>query len=269
MSESNLVTRGLSILAVSFIAILFTTPCFADDEVVYFSGQGGWVFNGKFSNINHVGGSFEPGTTASGLDLQKTGMYGAKMGIYSKRGILGLETEVFRTKPNVSRQTQTFHEPTFGPFIARTGYDVAVTTWTLNVLARVPVSRRLVLYVGAGPAYFWSSIKDTAGIPKGGTQNSNRLGLSTQAGIQYFLLRNLAVQMEYKYNFAPFHFPNGTNDAQGFNTHYHGHMVAASAGYFFDVSLPWKIPRGLRLRDLLGLPDSWQQPGGRKPPPSD
>jgi len=268
MSESNLIKRGLIILAVSLVAVLFNTPCSADDEVVYFSGQAGWLFNAKLSNITDVGGSYEPGTTASDLDMKNSSMYGAKLGIYSKRGILGLETEIFRTTPDVERQRQRFKEPTFGSSTDDEAYDVSVTAWAVNVLVRVPVSDRMVLHGGVGPAYFWGTIRDSIGTPRAGAQRSNRLGLNTQVGINYFLTPNVALSAEWKYNHARFHFPEDPNE-QGFRARYNAHFLAASIGYYFDVALPWEMPRTLRLRDLLGLPTSWQQPGGRKPPPSD
>lgn len=268
MSESNLTKGGMIILAVALITILSNTPCSADDEVVYFSGQTGWLFNADLSNITNVGGSYEPGTTASDLDMKNSSMYGAKLGIYSRRGILGLETEIFRTTPDVKRQRQTFHEPTFGPFVARQGYDVSVTTWAVNLLARVPLSERMALHVGAGPAYFWGRIRDSVDTPRGGAQRSNRLGLNTQVGINYFFTPNVGLSAEWKYNHARFHFPEDPNE-HGFRARYNAHLVAASIGYYFDVALPWKLPRAVRLRDILGLPTSWLQPGGRNLPPSD
>jgi len=268
MSESNLIKRGLIILVVSLIAILFNTPGSADDEVVYFSAQAGWLFSGRLLNITDVGGSYEPGTTASDLDMKNSGMYGAKLGIYSRRGILGLETEIFRTTPDVGRQRETFHEPSFGPYVTDEGYDVSVTAWAVNLLVRVPLSDRMVVHGGVGPAYFWGQIRDSIDTPRGGTQRSNRFGWNTQLGVNYFFTPNLALSAEWKYNYARFHFPDDPNE-HAFRASYNAHFLAASIGYYFDVALPWKLPRALRLRDLLGLPTSWLQPGGRNPPPSD
>jgi len=268
MSESNLIKSGLIILALVLITISSNTPCSADDEVVYFSAQAGWLFDAKLSHITGVSGSYEPGTTASDLNMKNSSMYGAKLGIYSRRGILGLETEIFRTKPDVGRQTQTFHEPTFGPFVTGEGYDVSMTTWAVNVMARVPLSERFALHVGAGPAYYWSRIRDSIDTPRGGTQRSNRFGLNTQVGINYFFTPNVALSAEWKYNHARFHFAEDPNE-HGFHTRYNAHLVAASLGYYFDVALPWKMPKAFRLRDILGLPTSWLQPGGKNPPPSD
>lgn len=246
-----------------FFIIVFSSifmleaPLYADDEVVYFSGQIGSVIKAKLSDINNVGGSYQSGTTASDLKLKNSFMYGAKMGIYSKRGILALEAEYFRTNPNIKKQNQTFHEPSFGPYNTEEASDVTIDTWAINVIGRVPVNDRLVVYAGAGPAYFRSTFKDNLDTPRGGKQHSNRYGYNVLAGINYFVKKNIGVFVEWKYNHAKFKVPNDQEE-HGFNANYNANFISAGIGYYFDVPLPWRMP--WTLRSVFGLPEGQQPP---------
>ena len=65
----------------------------AHDENVYLSLQGGRSFT-RLTDVREVGGSFEPGTTAEQPTLKDANLYGAKFGVYSRSGVLGLEGEV-------------------------------------------------------------------------------------------------------------------------------------------------------------------------------
>jgi opacity protein-like surface antigen len=206
---------GLFVVSVFLFSLSSANPTFAHDEVVYFAPQVGTVFNAKLTGIGGVGGSYEPGTTASDLDMKNSLMSGAKLGIYPKGRFLALETEVYRTTPDVKRQLQTFHEPSFGPYVDNQAYDVSVTTWAFNVLGRWPVTDRLVLIAGLGPAYYWGRIQDTIGTPRGGTQKSGKVGLNTQAGFNYYITKNWGINGEWKYNHVRFAFPEDPNEQIG------------------------------------------------------
>lgn len=132
--------RMLFFTASAFLALLALplNAAYAHDEVVYFSVMSGASLPVSYTNVENVGGSFESGTTADDLDLENSLLYGAKAGIYSKSGILGLETEVFSATHDINSQTRTFYEPTFGPFQQTQEGEARVTTWALNVVARIP-----------------------------------------------------------------------------------------------------------------------------------
>jgi opacity protein-like surface antigen len=264
MGVSSGLRHRFLFITVFNLFLLLSTTAFAHDEVVYFSGQVGKIFSAKLSDINNVGGSYEAGTTATDLDLKNSSMYGAKLGIYSKRGILALETEIFQSKPDAEKQLQTFNEPSFGPFVDNQANTVKITTWAVNVIARFPVSERLVLYAGAGPAYYRGRFQDSIDIPRGGVQRSNKLGFGTQVGVNYFVTPNVGLSAEWKYNHARFKIPNDANE-HGLNASFNSHTLAAGIGYYFDVPLPWKM--SWTLREVFGMP-ARQQPGGKVPTPA-
>lgn len=193
--------RLLIALCLFFPLALVSLPASAHDEVVYFTGQLGGSFPGSFTNIENVGGSFEPGTTSTDLNLKNSLLYGLKLGIYSKSGILGLETEVFNTNPDIKQQQQTFNEPTFGPFQATSEGNARVVTWAFNVLGRLPLSERLVVHAGVGPAILFSHLDRTNEQP----QSSKRAGLNTQLGLSYFITKQVNVFGEWKFNHTRFH----------------------------------------------------------------
>ena len=216
----------------------------AHDENVYFSVQGGRSFT-KLTDIREVGGSFEPGTTAEQPSLKDANLYGAKFGVYSRTGVLGLEGEVFRTRPDPKNQTQTFFEPTFGPFSQTRGGDQRVTTWAVNVVGRFPLSENWVAHAGAGPAYIRSHIR----FDNERSQTADRVGLNTQLGLTYFVTKQVQVSAEWKHNEAKLKFPtHGTTE--GFKTDYRANHIAVSVSYAFDWASPWRMPS---LRRTLGL----------------
>jgi opacity protein-like surface antigen len=216
----------------------------AHDEVLYFSGQVGGSFPDHFSSIDNVGGSFEPGTTASSLELQKSLLYGAKVGMYSKSGILGMESEVFNTNPHIKPQRQVFFEPTSGPFSSNVaGSRTRLTTWAVNVVGRYPLCDHMEIYAGIGPAMFFAHMDR-----EGQSQSSNRFGLNTQLGINYVVASHWSVFAEWKFNHTRFKFAT-QGDTEGFHATYNAHGVVVGITRTFDVSLPWQSK--ITLRNLF------------------
>jgi len=225
--------------------ILSTTisTSFADDENIYFTAQAGRS-SATSTNIHDVGGSFQPGTTATDLNLNDSTLVGAKMGIYSRRGLIGLEGEIFRSRPSAGVQTQTFYEPTFGPFQQTRGASQTVTAYAINAVLRQPITERLVAHVGVGPALFRSDLH----FENEQEQTSKRVGLNTQLGMTYFINKQMMVSAEWKHNAVRFDFPShGTTE--GFKTDYRANHLAIGLTYAFD----WAGPRvGPRLREVFG-----------------
>lgn len=246
MSISSL--KHISIIATSALVTLLALPAssvHAHDEVVYFSVMTGASLPGSYTSVENVGGSFEPGTTADDLDLDSSLIYGAKAGIYSKSGILGLETEVFSTTHDIGTQTRTFYEPTFGPFVQTQEGEARVTTWALNVVARIPVNDRLTAHVAAGPAIFFSKLS----LANEQSQSKSQAGLNTQVGLNYLLTNQVSVFGEWKYNHANIKYPSkGTTE--GFESDYNPHAIVVGLSYTFDAPLPWRSP--ITLKKLFG-----------------
>lgn len=191
------------------------------------------------------GDSFEKGTTATEPDLDDSTLIGAKMGFFSRFGLLGAEMEVFRTKPDVKNQTQTFYEPTFGPFLQTRGGKHEVTVWALNVVGRIPISKRLVAHLGVGPAWMHSDLQ----FDREQAQSSREIGLNTQLGLTYFISKYLMLSAEWKHNSANFRY--ATHDTtEGFDSDYKANSIAIGISYAFDWAWPWTGPN---LRGKMGM----------------
>lgn len=246
-SQNGSRRRSRKLAALSCLLVIETLglPAYAHDETVYFTVQGG-TSSASSKNIRDVGGSFEPGTTATNLSLDNSTLVGAKAGVYSRTGLLGIEAEVFRTRPDPRFQTQTFFEPTFGPFPQTRGASQNITATAVNLVARVPVTERLVAHAGVGPAVYRSELH----FDNEQAQSSRRVGLNTQLGLTYFISKDLLVSAEWKHNAVRFDFPtHGTTE--GFKTDYKANHLAIGISYAFDWAGLWKSP--VNLRELLGL----------------
>ena len=246
-SQTGSPERSCKLAALSCLLVIETLglPAYAHDETVYFTVQGG-TSSASSKNIRDVGGSFEPGTTATNLSLDNSTLVGAKAGVYSRTGLLGIEAEVFRTRPAPKFQTQTFFEPTFGPFPQTRGASQNITATAVNVVARMPVTDRLVAHAGVGPALYRSELH----FDNEQAQSSRRVGLNTQLGFTYFISKDLLVSAEWKHNAVRFDFPtHGTTE--GFKTDYKANHLAIGISYAFDWAGLWKSP--VNLREVMGL----------------
>ena len=167
------------------------------------------------------------------------------MGFFSRKGILGTEMEFFQTHPSIKNQTQTFNEPTFGPYPQTRGGSHKVTVWALNVVARQPITKRLVAHVGVGPALMRSELQ----FDREDNQSSTDTGLNTQLGFTYFISKYVMLSAEWKHNSARFSYPtHGTTE--GFHADYKTNSIALGVSYAFDWVWPWKGPN---LRGKLGM----------------
>lgn len=193
---------------------------------MYVTGQFGGTFPSSLSNITDVGGSFEPGTTATDLSLRKSIMYGGKVG-YVLTDWLAVETEAYNSTPHLKQQGQTFNEPTFGPFQWTKAGTFRVTTWAFNAVGRLPVTEKVVVHAGVGPGIFFSHMKATDEHP----QSSTRVGLNTQLGANYFLTKAVSLSLEWKFNHVRFGYPSfGTTE--GFHATYNAHHVVFGISYW-------------------------------------
>jgi opacity protein-like surface antigen len=186
---------------------------------MYVGGFGGYTFGHSFSN----GELF--GAPNRGLDLDNSGVYGAKIGYFmpDRLNWLGFEVEGFNSSPNIKQSAPTVP-----------GASLRVTTLAFNAIirgkfgcgpSRNEPSRRttteshsdayghredtfcpLQPYVGAGLGLFFAH---TNGIGGAGSASDNAVpGFNGLAGIRYFVTEHVAVFGEYKYNRATFNFDN-------------------------------------------------------------
>lgn len=169
--------------------------------------------------------------TLSNLDLKTSFLYGGKAGYYfSGLNWLGIETEVYRSNPDIKQQTVTLTETggmSESDTIAKT--DVRVTTWAFNLLARYP-GESFQPYAGAGLGLFFSKVNVTS--PRLNSDNW-RPGLNVLAGANYFLTKNIALFGEYKFNHASLSFNVTGAPNEAVKANYNAHLLAFGVGYHF------------------------------------
>jgi opacity protein-like surface antigen len=131
------------------------------------------------------------GVTISDLELKTDFLYGGKIGYYfSQPKWLGVETEVFTSKPDFAAQTVTVTGPGGSVAVALPELEGSrETVWAFNLLARYP-GEQFQPYAGIGLGIFFIEDADTAP------------GLNVLAGGRFFLTKNFALFGEYKYTHA-------------------------------------------------------------------
>ncbi len=109
----------------------------ADLPEAYVAFYGGVTVPQPFQDVKTFGES--TGLKLSNLDLARSAVYGAKLGLFQADPIswLGIETEVFYTNPHVKQQDVdilTLGLPSGSLNLA--GAHVRITTWALNWVVR-------------------------------------------------------------------------------------------------------------------------------------
>ncbi|MBM4127091.1 MAG: porin family protein [Nitrospira sp.] len=233
----NQIQRAVQSLAFSTIvlALATTTQVSATYAETYIAGQFGVTLPsvaGKGLGEGDLTGVFAPGSTISAQSLEKSILYGAKVGHYFKAvPWLGLEAEVYNTTPHIKQQVATFTGPSGSSgSIELPGLHLRVLTFApLNVMFRYHKTR-LQPYVGVGPGLFFARIEDPA-LTSNNTQSSMGFGVNAQAGVRYYITRQVALFGEGKFNYTRFSFdetPAGIFNLFGFDADYK--MFHASFG---------------------------------------
>ena len=219
---------GIAVIVVAYVATSNVSRSYAE---TYIAGQFGVtlpsVLPSSFDNgltNSELTGIFAPGSTISDQSLQKSILYGAKVGHYFRAvPWLGLEAEVYNTTPHIKQQVTTFSGPS-GPVgsVELPGLHFRVLTVApFNVMFRFPKTR-LQPYVGVGPGLFFARIEDPA-LTSNNTQSSMGFGLNAQAGVRYYITRQIALFGEGKFNYTKFSFdetPAGVFNLFGFDANY-------------------------------------------------
>ena len=198
VSIKHLTTFGL-FLGLSILSMGQATA--ADLPEPYVAFYGGVTVPQPFQDARGIGEI--TGLKLSNLDLARSAVYGAKLGMFQADPIrwLGIETELFYTNPHIKQQDITFTTLGIPTSANRAGSHVRITTWALNWIIRYP-GERFQPYAGGGPGIFWGRL---SGIDFG-TASDTSLGLNALAGLRIFLTKQLAVFGEYKYNRTSFDF---------------------------------------------------------------
>src|SRR5205807_3353314 len=167
----------------------------------YIGLYGGLTIPGQLEHVRGIQGS--SGITLSDLDLARSAILGAKLGLFrSPQRWGGVETEFFYTNPHMKQQNIGFTVGGVpaGPFNFA-GAHVRMATWALNWIVRYP-GERFQPYAGVGLGIFWARISGQ----DIGTAADGSLGLNALAGVRFFLTDRVAFFGEYKYNRAAFDF---------------------------------------------------------------
>jgi opacity protein-like surface antigen len=176
-----------------------------------------------------------PGVTATAHDLERdtTAVVGGRAGYWlDPFPYVGLEIDVFHTRPNAPAQSVSVTVEDNPAESARLGkLDFGITTLGLNILGRWP-GHRFEPYAGAGPALFFTRLKDTGSsgasivAPSGQHDTSTTVGVQAVAGLRFFATRNIALFSEYKFSHHKPQFElndellGPTSVTTPFNTHY-------------------------------------------------
>ena len=234
----NQIQRAVLSLTFSAIVLGFatTTQVPATYAETYIAGQFGVTLPsvaGKSLGEGDLTGRFvNPGSRVSAQSLDESILYGGKIGHYFKAvPWLGLEAEVYNTTPHIKQQMITFSGPS-GPVgsaeLAGLHFRV-LTVAPFNVMFRYHKTR-LQPYVGVGPGLFFARIEDPA-LTSNNTQSSMGFGVNAQAGVRYYITRQVALFGEGKFNYTKFSFdetPAGFFNLFGFDADYK--MFHASFG---------------------------------------
>ena len=139
------------------------------------------------------------------LDLSNNLAYGAKFGHYfDDRGFnwFGLEVDMYRSAPDVKQQRVPIStNPRLSGSIP--GGDFLVHSLAFNALVRVTgYQYKIEPYAGLGIGLNMGNISDGNFRPEASFAPS----FNILAGVKYYLTPKIASFIEYKYNFAQFHF---------------------------------------------------------------
>ena len=229
----NQIQRAVQSLAFSTIlmGIAATTHVSATYAETYIAGQFGVtlpsVLPSSFDNgltNSDLTGIFVPGTTVSDQSLQKSILYGGKVGHYFKAiPWFGIEAEVFNSTPHIKQQALTFSGPsgTVGPAVLPGLNFRVLTVAPFNLVLRYHKTK-LQPYIGVGPGIFFGRIHDPS-LTSGNSQSSVGIGVNALVGLRYYFTRHVSLFGEGKFNYVRFSFdetPSGAFNLFGFDTDY-------------------------------------------------
>jgi hypothetical protein len=217
---------GISVVVVAYVATSNVSCSYAE---TYIAGQFGVtlpsVAGKSLGEGDLTGQLIVPGSRVSSQSLDESILFGGKIGHYFKAvPWLGLEAEVYHTTPHIKQQMITFSNSSgpVGPPLEFAGLNFRVLTVApINLMFRYHKTR-LQPYVGVGPGLFFAHIGDPA-LTSNNTQSSMGFGVNAQAGLRYYITRQIALFGEGKFNYTKFSFdetPAGNFNLFGFDADY-------------------------------------------------
>lgn len=229
------------LVSIGCLLAIGAIPCKPALAETYVAGEIGVTLPSDLKNIDVTTAGVPPSTTLSDLDLDSSGVFGARIGHYFRDASwLGLETRASLTHPGIKQQDITLTAPGVNTiFTGVPGFNLQVFTWTpLALNLRYP-GKRLQPYVGGGPAFFFAKLKDKV---TGDSQNDGsltlktddwRLGLNVFAGVRFYLTRNWAVFAEGQFTgLTRFEFKE-TSNLDGFDADYKAINGVVGIGFHF------------------------------------
>lgn len=273
--------RTINIIQIStalLISLLFAlSPSCAE---TYVGVGGGFVFGGSLTktkvdvDLDYAGKPFPPltvpGYSMSDSNLDETFAVSGKVGHYfDKFPFIGIEGEVGYSKPDFREQSFILNNPT--PIAPNLGTlatlqrqaDVHDFQAGAHLMFRLPLFKRVMPYIGAGPQIHYIRIRGTgeaiSGLPQptGTIVNLNTTtepnlrgdyitpGIQAKAGVRLVpvkAIERLAVDIEYKYNWAPMRMGQ-FRDLRNVRGQYMAHQIGAALVYRFG-----KIPQGIKKK---------------------
>ncbi len=188
-------------------------------------------------------------TRLDNIKLDESFTVGGKIGHYfDKAPFLGVEGEFNYSRPEF-KQNLTLNNPYFGNF-----QDIQLKArvndfaGTVSVMARYPRYKRVMPYVGIGPSLHYFTVKGSGrtgagfGLPfvRLDEQDINvkslKIGLQAKTGIRVSLTKHLALDAEYRFNYAPF--GKGLGGRQEPKADYISHQIVGAVVYKFG-NIKW------------------------------
>jgi opacity protein-like surface antigen len=218
-------TTGIVIV---LVFAFLSTKAYAE---FYVAGELGYALSDKVDSLTPMGTVTSLDT--SEIKLKRAFAFGGKVGYFmSFFRWLGVEAEGFTTTPHFKEQTiNGSPSRPIGPFPAQTltGARLEVTTYALNVIARLPLDR-FEPYVGIGPAIYHFNVKNDVAAT---TDSSTHLGLNALAGVRFFLTSQLAVFGEFKHSEAKVKAANLFSSNAGAEGTYSANLIFAGISFHF------------------------------------
>lgn len=218
---------GISVFAMTCVVISNVSPSYAE---TYIAGQFGVslpsVAGKSLGEGDLTGQLVNPGVKVSAQSLDESILFGGKIGHYFKAvPWLGIEAEAYHTTPHIKQQVITFSGSS-GSAVSLEFRGVnfrVITVAPLNLMFRYPKTR-FQPYIGVGPGIFLARITDPA-FTSDNKQSSTGFGVNAQAGVRYYITRQIALfgEGKFNYNFTKFSFdetPAGNFNLFGFDADY-------------------------------------------------
>jgi opacity protein-like surface antigen len=196
---------------------------------MYVAGQAGAAIPDTLSHVEYSMGNQK--WTSTDFSQNTSAMYGGKIGYYFDRHRwLGVETEVYRSTPNLPSQVAASGR---GPLMI-SSVDHSIITWSpVTVLVRIPSGIFPVPvepYAGVGLGVFFSSVSTSSS-----SSSSTDVGFTSQLGLRYRITPNWAAFGEWKYNSASLSHQNLLGSGVNVNAIYSANLLSFGVSYHFEL----------------------------------